>query len=141
MQRRHFLKTLLGALTAMPFLPCRATPASGSPPAPRQILLQSSPVAGFQFYHGEELWHQLRPGAPLALVAEPDNPYDRQAVKVIYRGRQLGYVPRLENTAISQLLARNQPLTARIAALRQASDPWQRVTIDILLISGGVSTT
>lgn len=136
MQRRLFLKALFGTLSALPFLTRPAASTAESKPAPKEILLQSSPVAGFQFYDGEELWGSLKPGDTMQLVAEPDNAHDQQAVKVMRGNRQLGYVPRNDNAIISQMLKRKQKLIARIAALQQSQDPWKRITIDILLVAG-----
>ncbi len=44
---------------------------------------------------------------------------------------QLGYVPRLENATVSQMLNRGQNLRAGIAGLKESDDPWERVTVDI----------
>ncbi|MDF1527459.1 MAG: HIRAN protein, partial [bacterium] len=52
-----------------------------------QVEIQRSPVAGFQYGEGEEVWRELPVGAPLALVREPGNPHDERAVRVQWRGR------------------------------------------------------
>jgi hypothetical protein len=38
-----------------------------------RILVQSSPLAGFKYHAGEDLWPELREGDRLDLVREPDN--------------------------------------------------------------------
>lgn len=136
MQRRAFLKTLFSVFSALPFLVRPALTHAGDKAASKEVLLQTSPVAGFQFYNGEKLWNRLKPGAILQLVAEPDNPHDSQAVKVMFDADQLGYVPRRENTAISQMLVRGQALVARISELRQSTAPWARITMNIYLVQG-----
>ncbi len=50
--------------------------------ATRAVLLQTSPVAGFQYHQGELLWALMRRGDRLALVREPDNEYDDKAVQI-----------------------------------------------------------
>jgi hypothetical protein len=102
----------------------------------KEILLQTSPVAGFQFYDGDLLWNTLHPNDPLLLVPDPANPYDEQAVKVLWNDNQLGYVPRQDNTAISQMLARGQVLVARIGEKQESADPWERLTMNIYLMQG-----
>ena len=134
MQRRGFLQAILGLAAGTPF----ARLAGAQPkPAPdsrnRRILIQESPLAGFQYYHGEVLWDQLREGQSLDLVREPDNPYDPKAVRVEWNGCKLGYVPRTENTAISQMLDRGECLEAKVAHLRLSSNPWDRVGLVIEL--------
>ena len=131
MNKRLFLRrvaTLLGAGAVAPL-------AQTSPN--REIEIQRSPVAGFQYHQGEKLWRRLRPGAALELVREPDNPYDPRAVRLDWRGRKLGYVPRRENTAVSQLLDNNQPLTARVVNLRESDNPWERMEFVVYLNARG----
>ncbi len=38
------------------------------------MLVQSSPLAGFQYYQGKALWDEMKVGDALALVREADNP-------------------------------------------------------------------
>jgi hypothetical protein len=97
------------------------------------ILLQDSPLAGFQYHAGRTLWPQMRIGDALALVREPDNPYDARAVRVEWRGHKIGYVPRRENADVARLLDRGQALTARIVRLAEVRDPWLRVRFEILI--------
>lgn len=126
MNKRSFLHGLLAALGA--------GVAAGATAQPRRrVLIQISPLAGFQYHAGEELWPQLAIDQPLALVREPDNPHDAEAVRIDWRGRKLGYLPRVENTAVAQMMDRGERLSARISALRQAADPWQRVGIEVYL--------
>lgn len=62
-------------------------------------------IAGFAYCDGLEVIDQLKIGAFVALVAEPDNPYDSEAVAVYFDGVKLGYLPRAVNSAISTLIA------------------------------------
>jgi hypothetical protein len=101
-------------------------------PATR-ILIQSSPLAGFQFHEGRRLWDQLKVGDPLMLVREPDNPHDARAVRVQWNGHMLGYVPRAENDAVARQLDRGNRLEARIVRLTKHRDPWKRVEFEVFL--------
>ena len=101
-------------------------------PATR-ILIQSSPVAGFQFHDGKQLWGQLKVGDPLTLVREPGNPHDTRAVRVEWNGRMLGYVPRAENDAVARQLDRGNKLEARIVRLTRHRDPWKRIEFEVFL--------
>src|ERR1019366_362366 len=51
-----------------------------------RMLVQSSPLAGFQYYQGKVLWDEMKVGDALALVREADNPHDSNAVRVEWRG-------------------------------------------------------
>lgn len=124
MNKRSFLRGVLAALGAG----LAAAPAAARS---RNVLIQCSPLAGFQYHAGEELWPQLAVGQPLALVREPANPHDERAVRIDWRGHKLGYLPRVENTAVAQMLDRGEQLHARIAALRASQDPWERVVVAV----------
>lgn len=107
-----------------------ATPA---PAQPARILVQSSPIAGFQFHEGKQLWDQLKVGDPLTLVREPDNSHDARAVRVEWKGHMLGYVPRVENDAVARQLDRGNRLEARIVRLTRHRDPWKRIEFEVFL--------
>lgn len=126
MIRRTFLKSLFGAAVALPF--------TARPAQPAPVVLQHSPLAGFQFHHGEAVWTSLSLGDPLVLVREPDNPHDDRAVAVHWRGRKLGYVPRTDNCTIAQLLDCRRPVSARILRLKETNNPWRRITLEISLL-------
>lgn len=98
-----------------------------------RILVQSSPLAGFQYYEGKALWEQMKVGDVLTLVREPDNAYDPRAVRVEWQGHKLGYVPRKENEAVARQLDRGNKLEARIVQLRKHRDPWKRVEFEVFL--------
>ena len=111
----------LGATVAAP-----ATSAGTS-----RVVIQESPIAGFQFHDGETVWNSLAVGDELSLAREADNPHDGNAV-AIYRGMdKLGYVPRVENTAVAQLIDRGESLSASIVRLTADEDPWERIRVTI----------
>lgn len=97
------------------------------------ILVQDSPLAGFQYHAGKSVWPELKVGDALTLTREPDNPHDARAVRVDWRGQKLGYVPRRENADVARLLDNGQPLTARISRLAEGRDPWSRVRFEVVL--------
>jgi len=97
------------------------------------ILLQDSPLAGFQYHQGKVHWEEMKVGDELALVREPDNPYDAKAIRVDWHGMKLGYVPRRENTDIARIMDNGTRLVARISRLMESRDPWQRLRFEILV--------
>jgi len=99
-----------------------------------RILVQSSPLAGFRYYAGEDLWHDMREGDRLTLVRETDNPHDGNAVRVEWRGRKLGYLPRAENRSVAAAMDNGEAVDARIAKLRQHRNPWQRMLIEVFVV-------
>ncbi len=99
-----------------------------------RILVQSSPLAGFQYHSGGEHWAHLAVGDALQLFREPDNPHDAKAVRVEWRGHKLGYLPRKENRAVAAAMDAGEPVDARIARLLEHRNPWQRVLIEVFVV-------
>ncbi len=98
-----------------------------------QLLVQSSPLAGFRYGAGAEVWPLLQPGDALELVPEPGNAHDPNAVRVEWRGRKLGYVPRRQNAALAWGLARGTPLRARVSRLVEHANPARRIEFEVYI--------
>ena len=98
-----------------------------------RLLVQSSPLAGFRFHEAAKVWPDLRIGDALALSREPDNPHDANAIRVEWRGRMLGYVPRSANAAQARSLDRGTPLRARISRLEWHPNPARRVEFEVFI--------
>lgn len=99
-----------------------------------QILVQSSPLAGSQYHAFAELRDTIQPGDRLTLVREADNRHDRNAVRVDWQGRPLGYVPRKENRAVARALDAGERLEACVSVLRDDANPWRRLEFAVYLI-------
>jgi len=99
-----------------------------------KVLVQSSPLAGSQYYAAAKVWNDIRIGDRLTLTREPGNRHDRNAVRVDWQGRQIGYVPRAENGAVARALDAGERLEARVSKRRDDADPWRRIEIEVYLI-------
>lgn len=100
-----------------------------------RILVQSSPLAGFQYHDAVAVWSEMKEGDALQLRREPDNPHDARAIRVEWRGRMLGYLPRAENRVVAAAIDRQEGrIEARIARLREHANPWQRVQVDVFVV-------
>ena len=98
------------------------------------ILVQSSPLAGSQYYALSSVWGEIRPGDKLLLKREPENRHDANAIRVEWQGRQLGYVPRAENRALAAAMDRGEKVEARVAKLKKHRNPWQRVEFEVYVV-------
>jgi hypothetical protein len=98
-----------------------------------QLLVQSSPLAGFRYAEGAAVWPLLRIGDDLELVREAENPFDPNAVRVEWRGRKLGYVPRRENAALAWGLDRGTELRARVSKLSDHPNPARRIEFEVYI--------
>ncbi len=119
---------------------CAGNTALAQPASPRQdgsrhasarILVQSSLAAGLRHHDAKAVWAHLRVGDALALVREPDNPHDPNAVRLEWQGRMLGYLPREENTDIARQLDRGAGLQARIAELTRYRNYRLKLGVEI----------
>jgi hypothetical protein len=99
-----------------------------------RVLVQSSPLAGFQYHAAATVWDRLQVGDRLQLRREPDNPHDARAVRVEWQGQMLGYLPRVENHAVAAEMDRGGHVEARIARLREHANPWQRVLVEVFVV-------
>lgn len=98
-----------------------------------RILVQSSPLAGFQYYDAKILWDEMREGDALALIREPDNRHDPFAVRVEWRGTKLGYLPRAENRAVADEMDKGTPIAGRIGRMADSPNPWKRLRVDVFV--------
>lgn len=126
---RFVADALITVLLACPFLPGAAAQDAGRV----QLLVQSSPLAGFRFHQAARVWPELKRGDELQLVREPDNPHDANALRVEWRGHVLGYVPRRANAALAWGLDRGVVLRARISRLEWHPNPARRVEFEVLV--------
>lgn len=116
-----------------PVVFCCLALASGAASAESmaRILVQHSPLAGFQYYDGRTWWEGMKVGDPLTLVREPDNPHDANAIRVEWQGHKLGYVPRRDNAHLARQMDLGAAAEGRITGLHQPRNGRNRVNYEI----------
>ncbi len=122
MHRRTFLRTLISGLAVI------GLHNTGQ----RKILLQESPLAGYQYHRASGVWSFLREGELLHLKRAPHNRYDTNAIGVWFKNDMLGYVPRQENRTLAQMMYNGEMLEGRITRLLVEDDPWKRVRFGVV---------
>lgn len=79
----------------------------------KKLFFKECHLAGRQYHDANEVWEELKVGTLLELQRDQENPYDKNAVAVVYSKMAdnsekeeylLGYLPRTSNTEIAQLL-------------------------------------
>jgi hypothetical protein len=103
------------------------------------IILQTSPLAGFQYHAGRALFPLMQVGDRLHLYREPDNPHDPKAVRVEWRGAMIGYAPRADNVDLARLMDGGTRVQGRILHLQKSRDPWKRVLFEVLVVEDAPS--
>lgn len=61
-------------------------------------------MVGMNHQNSEAIVTQLGPGAPVTLVREPDNKFDKNAVAVWVDGKRIGYIPKTTNRPLAALI-------------------------------------
>jgi len=132
------VKVLVRCLTLVMWCGCSGIASAENPVqllGEVRLLVQSSPLAGIQFYTAGEWWAEMQVDDRLQLIREPDNRHDANAIRVEWKGHKLGYVPRRENQAVAQEMDRGARLEASISKLQRHRSPWQRLKMDIYVVS------
>ena len=96
-----------------------------------RILVQSSPLAGFNYHQAPAVWQAMRVGDALRLEREPDNVHDARAISVQWQGHKLGYVPRAQNAALAWAMDRGDSLDARVSRLLRHRNPRKRIEFEV----------
>jgi hypothetical protein len=96
-------------------------------------LVTSFNIAGFKYHDGALVLDKLHPGKKVKLVPEPDNPYDRNAIQLRYKGTKLGYVPREENglMALMAYFGHKDVFEARVLQVDPEAEPRNQVRVGI----------
>jgi HIRAN domain-containing protein len=110
-----------------------STIVAAAPATTARIVIQDSPLAGFKYYDGKELWNELRVGDALRLVREPANPHDANAIRVEWKERMLGYVPRRDNAHLARQMDRGAAIEARITELRSRPNGRHSLSYEIFV--------
>lgn len=91
--------------------------------------LVTFPIAGWRYYDGEKVMGELQEGIQLRLELEPDNPKDRNAVRILSPSREkLGYVPAIYAWYIDEAVAKGE-CEARVQRIGPQDDPQIRVVV------------
>lgn len=122
------LQTVLLAAALLAWLSCQPVQAQQV-----RLLVQDSPLAGYNYHEAARAFTAMRVGDELVLVREPDNPHDGNAVRVEWQTRKLGYVPRARNAALAWALDNGEPVAARISRLQRHRSPAKRVAFEVYM--------
>ncbi|CAO1667468.1 HIRAN domain-containing protein [Salinicola sp. LHM] len=87
-------------------------------PAAFEMLLE---VAGFR-HETQIAVSQLQTGEPVRFVPEPDNTYDRLAIRIEAQGHKLGYVPRGQLELLHRMIGQGAGLEGMIFRINGTDD-------------------
>ena len=92
-------------------------------------------IAGFQHHDGALVTNQMKIGDRIDICPEPDNPYDPEAIALLYDGYMLGYIPSHKNSFASTLFAFGHEgiLECRILQIDKEAAPWEQIRVGLFV--------
>ncbi len=90
-------------------------------------------IAGLQHYRGNDLAELIKEGDVLELRQQPDNPYDENAIMVMWHNNKIGYIPRALAQDIGRKMAAGIEITANIVEIKPVrfGRKWIKIRLQI----------
>ena len=88
-------------------------------------------VAGVTFEGREVVVRKLKIGEELTLVREPTNKYDPNAVQIVSRIGQIGYIPRADAAWIAPLMDNGTSFSAVIGEMLDLYSRYPKVLVEV----------
>ena len=92
-------------------------------------------IAGVKFHQMNSVIHDIAEGDILALVPEPSNKFDPNAVCIIYarhdKEAMLGYVPKKFSSEVAAALFIGTPLECVVTEFKRAAKTWEMCLVEI----------
>ena len=96
--------------------PDENTPKSTPQNEKDQYIRKRMIIAG-SYYCDKAVLDTLEVGSRIDLEVEPDNPYDKDAVKLLFNGQKIGYIVKKDHMAFVTCLKLNQKIYGVITAI------------------------
>ena len=68
----------------------------------------------------------------LILEREPNNEFDKFAVKVLFKDNKLGYIPKSKNQTVARLMDAGKQFYAKVTA-KEWEGKWLRIDLEVYL--------
>jgi len=88
-------------------------------------------IAGVKFHKLNTVISKLKVGDKFTLVAEPDNKFDSNAVRLEFDGTMCGYVPKTLSAEVSALLEIHDEVNCEIIQLDPTEQPWNQCKVKV----------
>ena len=97
------------------------------------ILALESIVAGTSYLNLQEIEKEIIPKeTELTLQREPENEFDKFAIKLLYKNNKLGYIPKSKNQTIARLMDVGKQFYAKVLA-KEWEGKWLRMDLEVFL--------
>ncbi|WP_342558006.1 HIRAN domain-containing protein [Metasolibacillus sp. FSL K6-0083] len=90
-------------------------------------------IAGWRYYDGERLVHELQVGDGIDFLLDPDNPHDNKAVIITsLAGDKLGFVPAFYSGWMFEVIEKGCHFKAKVEAIHPHAAPHRKVSISVV---------
>jgi len=90
-------------------------------------------VAGVQHHEYHEVADKIEPGMTLVLEREPTNRFDVNAVKILWEGIMLGYVPKKYSQFVAEDLDTGRPLLCTVVSADDTAPNGRQIEADLVV--------
>lgn len=97
----------------------------------QSIKIYDNYVKGLTHYNFEAISHQIKEGDELQLLRNPDNNYDRFAIRVLYKGEKVGYIAAFENVVLANMMDRGVKLHAFVSHIDPTRSVYEALAVEI----------
>lgn len=101
-------------------------------PLKTEIHLFDTYVAGTTYLKDTSVIDEISVGSKLTLMRE-DNPYDRNAILILFGKKKLGYVPAKDNIVFARLMDAGKYLIAKIKTIDKKGT-YTKINVGIYLV-------
>ncbi len=97
------------------------------------ILALESIIAGTSYLNLTEIEKEIIiKETELTLLREPENEYDKFAIKLVFKNQKLGYIPKSKNQTIARLMDAGKQFYAKVTA-KEWEGKWLRIDLEVYL--------
>ena len=133
MNRSAFIKSFIISGFGLLTVKGVAKPAFTIPEEEKTTALLKCYIAGYAYYQGERVINQLKPDLKLDLKREPENPYDNKAIAIYFENHKLGFIPRVNNKVIANIMDQKMPVFAKILKINPGNEVWDKVEVEVVM--------
>ena len=88
-------------------------------------------VAGVKYHKLYDIIDKLKEGNDVQLIPEPDNKYDKYAIRIEALDTMLGYIPRILAVFVAAKIKSEIVLSAKILEIKPESDSWTALKVRV----------
>ena len=94
-------------------------------------------VSGYKYHDGPAIMEDILAGDlsddKLTLEQEPDNEYDKNAIRISIDDYTLGYISKNQNELVNKWMDQSEYITANISEVDNTAPDYQKIKIEIFL--------